>query len=188
MIKKIARNKQQNKAFNIVELMVVIAIIGVLAAVTIPTYRQYTAKARLTSISEATVKIRDMVSEFVNVNTKSATAELLRIGSGTTVASSYIPLSDGISSIDINSGTSTPSGTVLTPVSRVDIKVNVGYIEGLANSETIDYSYTLFGPTQSPFNGPFVWQCTFTATTMSSLEEVIVMYLPKHCVEDWRVD
>ena len=37
----------QNKGFTLVELMIVVAIIGILAAVGIPAYQDYTTKARL---------------------------------------------------------------------------------------------------------------------------------------------
>lgn len=53
------------KGFTLVELMIVVAIIGVLAAVALPAYQDYTYKARVSEIILAASACRTAVSEFV---------------------------------------------------------------------------------------------------------------------------
>jgi len=55
------RNK---KGFTLIELMIVVAIVGILAAIAIPAYLDYTVKSKLTEVSAAMDAIAQSASEY----------------------------------------------------------------------------------------------------------------------------
>ena len=55
--------KQLQKGFTLIELMIVVAIIGILAAVALPAYQDYTIRARMSEVILAASGCRTTVSE-----------------------------------------------------------------------------------------------------------------------------
>ena len=115
--------KQVQKGFTLIELMIVVAIIGILAAVALPAYQDYTVRARVSELILAASSAKTALSEGMQT-TGSWSAQWM---SSITISSTGMIASATISTTGqiIVSGTAPTSSSIvtMTPQTTTDNKL-----------------------------------------------------------------
>jgi type IV pilus assembly protein PilA len=131
---EMSMSKQLQQGFTLIELMIVVAIIGILAAVAIPAYQDYTVRARVTEAVSLVSGGKALVTE----NASNGTA--LNLGwespSTTVVNNIAIDAGSGVITATLNPAATSKvpnAGTiVLTPSSPLDTPLAAGTIPASA--------------------------------------------------------
>ena len=116
--------KQIQKGLTLIELMIVVAIIGILAAVALPAYQDYTIRAKVSELVLAASGFKTSISEKAQTD-----GSLISAGAGLTVSTTGkvaggSVTTDGVITVFGNSVTGGTDVTiVLTPTIAVDGKV-----------------------------------------------------------------
>ena len=71
--------KKVQKGFTLIELMIVIAIIGILAAVALPAYQDYTIRAKASELVLAASSGKNVITEYILLNNTIPTAAQLTL-------------------------------------------------------------------------------------------------------------
>ncbi|WP_370185370.1 pilin [Alloalcanivorax sp.] len=158
--------KQVQKGFTLIELMIVVAIIGILAAVAIPAYQDYTIRSQVSEGLSLAAGAKTAITESY-LNTGTVPADRTAAGMSATATDTQ---GQYVSSLDVANG-----------------EITVTY--GNNVNDTIDTETLVLTPYESA-DGSLAWQCssvsagpapTGTALNGPTAGTLPAQYAPAQC-------
>jgi type IV pilus assembly protein PilA len=117
--------RSMQKGFTLIELMIVVAIIGILAAVALPAYQDYTVRAKVSEVLLAASSAKTAVSEAAATNSAIPEAASVDVQSQN---SRYV--SSVVYAVSGTNGVITATATGDTNISGSNITMTGTYVSG----------------------------------------------------------
>lgn len=138
--------KKVQQGFTLIELMIVVAIIGILAAVAIPAYQDYTIRAQVSEGLSLASGAKTALSEFYNQRgTFPNDNASLGLSAAVDIEGSYVSAVDASGNgtpgiIDVTFGNDV-NAQILNDILRISALTSAGSIRWTCKSTTLDDKY-----------------------------------------------
>jgi type IV pilus assembly protein PilA len=130
------RNRSGQSGFTLIELLIVVAIIGILAAIAVPSYQGYSAKAKYSEVVNATAPFKTGVEICYQANNSLATCST-GSGNDTNIPAAITSgLGQYVASISVTNGVIRAVGSGAAPLNSVLILTPTPSTSGMSWAKT----------------------------------------------------
>jgi type IV pilus assembly protein PilA len=162
--------KTAQKGFTLIELMIVIAIVGILAAIALPAYQDYIVRSKMSEPLAALAEAKTTIAEYVAAN-GDYPAQLESYGINT----AFRTQSDIIDRLDVVGNT---AGQPVYVIAYVHGSVWDGGAV-TADGDAANLAFKLSGSTNA--DGTMTWECFPGDDGGADSNNIELKYLPANC-------